>query len=97
MDGRPGLPGVPARGSPVASSTPRPIERPSSGGPLLASAPDGVAPANRDGTSLRTIAANRGPRWTRLPRRLPGPGRVCPDAPRVRPPLKTIVRVASRA
>ena len=58
MDG-PGLPGVPARGSPRASSTPRSGERRLSGGPLLTSVPDGLPPINRGGSSLQTNS--RGP------------------------------------
>ncbi len=52
--GRSGLPGVPVRGIPVASSTPRSYERRTSDGGLLASAPDPVPPMNRDGSPLRT-------------------------------------------
>src|SRR6056297_3260297 len=48
MVGRPDLPGVPCWGIPVASSTPQPYERQMSNGPLLASAPDGLPPANPD-------------------------------------------------
>jgi len=58
-----------------------------SGDPLLASAPDGVTPANHDGTPLQAIAVDRRPRRTRLPRWLAGPGRFWPDAPGFRPPL----------
>ncbi len=47
------LPGVPTWGIPVASSTPRSLERRTSDGPLLASAPGGVPPMNRANPSLR--------------------------------------------
>src|SRR6056297_4059094 len=57
--GQPDLPGVPCRGIPVASSTPRPYERQVSSGPLLASAPDGLPPVNPD--SGTPASARRGP------------------------------------
>jgi len=69
----PRLPGVPTEGIPVASSTPRPVERQVSDGPLLASAPDGLSPTNHDEPSLRTVAVDRCPRRTRLRRWLSGP------------------------
>lgn len=47
------LPGVPAWGISVASSTPRSLERRTSDGPLLAPAPGGVPPTNRANPSLR--------------------------------------------
>jgi len=81
------LPGVPAGGIPVAFSTPRPVERQVSGGPLLASAPDGLSPTNHDGASLRTATVDRCPRRTRLLCWLPGPRPVWPDARGVRSPL----------
>src|SRR6056297_1352912 len=46
--GRPGLPGVPDRVVPGASSTPQPYERQMFGGPLLTSVPDGLPPINCD-------------------------------------------------
>jgi len=69
----PWLPGVPTGGIPIAFSTPRPVERQVSGGPLLASAPDGLSPINHDETSLRTVDVARCPRRTRLLRWLSGP------------------------
>lgn len=77
MNGRPPrLPGVPTRGVSVASSAPRPCERRTSDDGLLASAPDPVPSVNRDGSSLRTAAANRCPRRTRRLRWLPRPAPV---------------------
>ncbi len=94
--GQTGLPGVPTRVLPVASSTPRPGERWVSGAGLLTSVPDPVAPVNHDGTSLRMHAVDRHPRWTRLRRRLPGPASGGPNAPAVWLPLKTIARAVER-
>jgi len=96
-DGQAELPGVPARGIPVAFSTPRPDERLAFGNGLLASAPDPLSPTNRDGPLLRAGVTDRCPRRTRLPRWLSGPAPVRPDAPAVRSPLKTTSRVASGA
>ena len=55
----PGLPGVRPRVSPRTSSTPRPYERRVSRDPLLASAPDGLSPANHDRSPLQVN--HRGP------------------------------------
>jgi len=95
--GQPDWPGVPTRGIPVASSTPRPDERPAFSDGLLASAPDPVSPTNHGGPLLRAGTADRCPRRTRLRRWLSGPAPVWPDAPGVRSPLKTASRVMSGA
>src|SRR6056297_273257 len=55
----PGLPGVRTWVSPRTSSTPRPYERRVSRDPLLASAPDGLSPANHGRSPLQ--ANHRGP------------------------------------
>jgi len=96
-DGRQGLPGVPTRVVPVASSTPRPYERRASDGGLFASAPDPVPSTNHGESPLRASVVDRCPRRTRLRRRLPGPVPVWPDAPGVWSPLKTISGVTSGA
>ena len=90
------LPGVRTRIGPRTSSTPRPDERQVSASPLLASAPGGVPAINHDGSPLQV--RRRGP----LPPSDEASTLACrvrarrPDAPGVRPPLKTIARVYER-
>jgi len=93
----PWLPGVPTGGIPVASSTPRPGERQVFGGPLLASAPDGLSPINRGEPSLRT--AGHGPLSPTDEASMLASGAPTsrPDAHGLWSPLKTIARVMSRA